>query len=329
MILKRPTLLAAMLAVATASPGTAAAQGFFERLFGVRPLPPPPSQIPQQNRPLPPPPPGVPGVPPSGWEPDSGVPEGPAQSSGPAPARPVAMRPPTEEGVLGRDLKLNGTTGSLRIERAGQGSLRAQVTLAGHQDFAADGKLLGQLGGEPMPLSSLGKADGLPRYELQTPQCPMVFDVVEGGVLATRADGSLRHPRGGLPGRSARPVGAGFGQPAAAGGELEQVRGTADRAVRENYKALTQRASPQGARPIVAEQAAFSSEREQVCRTYSREGAHGFCNARFSEARAVTLASRLGLLQQPDAQAARPPRPRPPPVTEAAPRPDFNPYHVR
>ena len=180
-----------------------------------------------------------------------------------------------------------------------------------------------------MPLSSLGKADGLPRYELQTPQCPMVFDVVEGGVLATApAEACLiqeadcqADPRGlwGPDSASLLPRAA----------ELEQVRGTADRAVRENYKALTQRASPQGARPIVAEQAAFSSEREQVCRTYSREGAHGFCNARFSEARAVTLASRLGLLQQPDAQAARPPRPRPPPVTEAAPRPDFNPYHVR
>ena len=143
MILKRPTLLAAMLAVATASPGTAAAQGFFERLFGVRPLPPPPSQIPQQNRPLPPPPPGVPGVPPTGWEPDSGVPEGPAQSSGPAPARPVAVRPPTEEGVLGRDLKLNGTDRlpAHRAHRAGNPSRSSHPRR--RQDLAADGKLLG------------------------------------------------------------------------------------------------------------------------------------------------------------------------------------------
>ena len=312
MILKRPTLLAAMLAVATASPGTAAAQGFFERLFGVRPLPPPPSQIPQQNRPLPPPPPGVPGVPPTGWEPDSGVPEGPAQSSGPAPARPVAMRPPSEEGVLGRDLKLNGAAGSLRIERAGQGSLRAQVTLAGAKIS------------QPTESCTAGSAAGRCRFDeprqsrrscratsCRPPQCPMVFDVVEGGVLATRrrrpaliqeAD-CQADPRGlwGPDSASLLPRAA----------ELEQVRGTADRAVRENYKALTQRASPQGARPIVAEQAAFSSEREQVCRTYSREGAHGFCNARYSEARAVTLAARLGILQQAEAPAARPPRTAP------------------
>ena len=329
MILKRPTLLAAMLAVATASPGTAAAQGFFERLFGVRPLPPPPSQIPQQNRPLPPPPPGVPGVPPSGWEPDSGVPEGPAQSSGPAPARPVAVRPPSEEGVLGRDLKLNGAAGSLRIERAGQGSLQRAGHPRRRQDLAADGELLGSARRRADALTSLGKADGLPRYELQAPACPIVFDVVEGAVLVTRAGGSLRHPGGGLPGGPARAVGAGSGQPLPRAGELEQARGSVDKAVRENYKALAQRASRQGARPVVAEQAAFSSEREQVCRSYAREGAHGFCNARFSEARAVTLAARLGILQQAEAPAARPPRPRPPPVTEAAPRQDFNPYQVR
>jgi hypothetical protein len=65
--------------------------------------------------------------------------------------------------------------------------------------------------------------------------------------------------------------------------------------VRDNYKVLTQRAGPQGVRPIVVEQAAFSSEREQVCREYAREGAHGFCHARYTEARLASLANKLGL----------------------------------
>ncbi len=327
MILSRWTILAAVLATAAASPGTAAAQGFFERLFGMRPLPPPPASVPQQNRPLPPPPPGVPGVPPSDWVPDNGVPEGPMQPSGAAPARPVAMRPPTEEGILGRELKLNGIGGSLRIDRAGQG-LRAQATLAGAKISQPTESCSVKLtGGEALPLSSLGRVDGLSRYELQAPGCPIVFDVIEGAVMVTapteacliqEADCQVE-PRGvwGPDPASLLPRAADF----------EQVRGTADRAVRENYKALTQRASPQAVRPIVAEQAAFSSEREQVCRSYGREGAHGFCNARFTEARAVTLASRLGLLLQAEAQATRPPRPRPPPVSEAGPPPGFNPYY--
>ena len=66
-------------------------------------------------------------------------------------------------------------------------------------------------------------------------------------------------------------------------------------------------------RPVVAEQAAFSADRETMCRSYRREAAHGFCNARFTEGRAVVLAARLGILPTPEAapQAAQP-RPRPP-----------------
>jgi hypothetical protein len=329
MILSRLMMIAAVLAVSAAVPGTAAAQGFFERLFGLRPLPPPPATVPQY-RPLPPPPPGVPGVPPTDWvPPGDGIP-GPAQPSGPAPAKPVAVKPPSEDGVLGRDLKLNGTSGALRIDRMGQGALRAQVTLAGIKVSQPTESCSVKLGsGEPIPLSSLGKAEGLSRYELQAPMCPLMFDVVEGAVMVTgpaeacviqEADCQVE-PRG-LWGPE-----PGSLIPRAA--ELEQARGSFDKAVRENYKALTQRASPQNMRPIVSEQAAFSSEREQLCRSYSREGVHGFCNARFTEARAVTLASRLGMLMQPEAQAERPRRPRPPPVSEMAPPPGSDSSFVR
>jgi hypothetical protein len=327
MTLSRLTILAAALAVFAASPGQASAQGFFERLFGLRPLPPPPASIPQ-HRPLPPPPPGVPGVPPSDWAPPNDGTPGPLQPSGPIPARPVAIKPPTEENVVGRDLKLNGTTGALRIDRAGQGALRAQITLAGakvSQPTEACTVKLG--GGEPVPLSSLGRSDGLARYEAQAPACPIVFDVIEGAVMVTApAEACLIQEAD----CRAEPRGIWGPDPASLipkAAEFEQARGSFDKAVRENYKALTQRAAPQSVRTIVSEQAAFSSEREQVCRSYSREGAHGFCNARFTEARAVTLAARLGLLLQPEAQADRARRPRPPPVSEAAPPP--GPYYVR
>src|SRR5215212_1349570 len=131
MILSRLTILAAVLAVSAVSSEAALAQGFFERLFGIRPAPTPPGSIPQQNRPLPPPPPGVPGIPPTGWVPESEGAPGPVQPSGPTPARPVAMKPPNEEIILGRDLKLNGTSGTLRVDRTPQGAMRAQITLAG------------------------------------------------------------------------------------------------------------------------------------------------------------------------------------------------------
>jgi len=69
---------------------------------------------------------------------------------------------------------------------------------------------------------------------------------------------------------------------------------------------------------VVAEQAAFSADRETLCRSYRREGAHGFCNARFTEGRAVVLAARLGILPAPEPTAAQPERPRPRPPRQAA-----------
>jgi hypothetical protein len=335
----RLTILAAALAISAASPGEAAAQGFFERLFGIRPAPVPPASIPQQQqRPLPPPPPGVPGVPPADWTPPGGGPAGPSQSAGPAPARPVAVKSPSEDSIIGRDLKLNGSAGALRVER-GQGGLRAQITLAGtkvSQPTESCSVKLG--GGDAVTLSSLGKPDGLARYEAQTPACPIIFDVLEGGALVTAPaeacviqEADCRAEPRGLWG----PDPAGLIPKVA---ELDQARGSFDKAVRENYKALTQRAGPQAARPIVAEQAAFSSDREQVCRSYAREGAHGFCNARFTEARAATLASRLGILMQsaqpatpgqPEAQAERPRRSRPPPLSSADAPVGQDPSYVR
>jgi hypothetical protein len=43
---------------------------------------------------------------------------------------------------------------------------------------------------------------------------------------------------------------------------------------------------------VAREQASFSSEREQTCRDFNREGNHGFCAAKFTEARALSLRAR-------------------------------------
>jgi hypothetical protein len=317
MSLPRVSLFAVVLALsATVSQG-AGAQGFFERLFGIRPAPVPPGSVPAGHIP-----PGA--VPPGAWPPGAlpppGNPEeavapgtgmGMGQSNGPPPARPVAMRPASEDTVLGREVRLNGIEGSLRIDRAGI-DLKAQVTLRGAKISQPTESCSVKLGdGQPLPLSNLGKPDGAPRYELQAPLCPIVFEIVEGGVLVSapaqacvirEADCQVE-PRGMWGPEPASLI--------ARARDIEQARGAADRAVRENYKALTQRARPQDVRPIVSEQAAFSSEREQTCRSYAREGVHGFCNTRFTEARAVTLASRLGLLTTAETRPERARRPRP------------------
>ena len=49
-------------------------------------------------------------------------------------------------------------------------------------------------------------------------------------------------------------------------GEFDTARGVADKAVCDNDKLMTQRARREDVRPIVSEQAAFSADREQLCR---------------------------------------------------------------
>jgi hypothetical protein len=90
--------------------------------------------------------------------------------------------------------------------------------------------------------------------------------------------------------------------------DFEAMRASADKIVRDNYKVLASRARPENARPIIAEQAAFSSDREMMCRSYAREATTSFCNAKFTEARALSLATRLGVSLS---TASAEPRPRP------------------
>jgi hypothetical protein len=313
----------AALAVSTALAGEASAQGFFERLFGIRPAPAPvpPGSIPQR--------PGVPAPSPPGPAPIApgspeipGGPAAPAQPAAPPPPKPIALKPPSEDSVIGRDLKLNGTRGTLRIERAGAG-LRARVTLQGAKASNPVESCSVNLGkGELLNLASDGKPEGVPRYTLDAPACPIAFDVLDGAVLVSAPAQTCTIQEADC---EADPRGLWGPEPGALlpqAAALEEARGQADRAVRENYKVLTQRAGPQGVRPIVSEQAAFSSDREQTCRSYAREGAHGFCHVRYSEARALALAARLGL----DTSAAAPaPRPRRPPAPTQA---DFDPYQA-
>jgi hypothetical protein len=219
----------------------------------------------------------------------------------------------SEEAAIGRELKLNGQEGSLRLERGAKG-LRARVVLPGVL-AARPGEAcaVALQGGEPVDLVPQGRPEGLARYELPAPSCPLTLEVVEGGVwlrseeaaCAVEAAGCRADPRG-LWG----PEGAALVPQARA---LEAERGQADKAVRDNYRALSARASPAELRTVVAEQAAFSAQREMACRGYAREAAHGFCHARFTEARAAAVAARLGLSSAPPPRrAATPPAARPP-----------------
>jgi hypothetical protein len=279
----RPRLPLLVAALCLAASG-ASAQNFFERLFGLTPSRPEPPPV-QRQAPQAPPPEGL------------GDDNARKAALPPAPAKPVAIRAPSEDTVVGRELKQNGATGSLRIERTGTSDYRVRLTLLGRR--AADSPetcpiTFGDSGS--VPLVYQGRPEGMQRFQLADPTCPMQFDLLDEAVL-------VKGPESGMCvfqalNCQADPSGMWGPEPAALiprARDFESIRASADKAARDNYKVLTQRASPQAVRPIVAEQAAFSADREQVCRSYVREGTHGFCNARFSEGRALSLGTRLGL----------------------------------
>jgi len=281
--------LAILVAALTAAAGGAQAQNFFELLFGIKPARPPQEQ-PQQPAFRRPPDPA----------PQSDLPfDEPRRQSAPAaPAVPkvASVRAPNEESILGRDLKQNGSNGSLRIERTSRGDMRVKLTLVGRRSAqSVETCSIPLAGSEGAPLVSQGRPEGTARYQLQDPTCPLQIDVLDDAVL-------VKGPAEVCTFQSvscqADPSGLWGPEPAQLLPKVrdyEAMRASADKIVRDNYKVLASRARPENARPIVAEQAAFSADREMLCRTYAREATTSFCNAKFTEARALSLATRLGV----------------------------------
>lgn len=246
----------------------------------------------------------------------------PSGSSAPAVARPRAvpvLRVPSEESILGRTLRRNGAFGEAVFEKTATGfglRLRAE----GFQAANLTEPCAISFGDTAVPVTPLGKPAGLARYKLEAAACPIVFDVLEGAMLVVEpaepcvieAAACRIDPRG-VWGPDVRNL-------TARAKEIESERTRAETAVREGYRALS---AKDDQRSIAREQAAFSSERAQICRDFQREGSLGFCAARITEARAASLRARLGLPES-KAEASKPAAPKPirrAPPPPAAPAP--------
>jgi hypothetical protein len=245
----------------------------------------------------------------------------PASSSGPAAPRAPSMpaiKVAGEDAILGRVLRHNGGPGEATFEKTATG-FGVRLTVDGFQSSNLVEPCAVSFGEAPLPVTSLGRPAGVPRYRLEAPICPIVFDVLDGAFLVVEpaqpcvveAAACRIDPRG-LWGPDARTL-------AARAKEIEAARGVAERAVREGYRTLTAKADAVDQRAIAREQAGFSAERELICRSFQREGQFGFCGARLTEARAASIRARLGITSEAAKPATRP-RPRP-----AAPAPGTGP----
>jgi len=251
---------------------------------------------------------------------------GTQQAAPPAAGTPAAPRQPSlpalkiagEEAILGKALHHNGNHGAASFEKLGSG-YGLKLSLDGYQSANLVEPCAVSLGEAPIPVTALGRPAGVPRYRLEAPVCPLVFDVLDGAFLVVEptepcvveAAQCRVDPRG-LWGPDLATV-------AAQAKAIERARGAAERALRDGYRTLAAKANAVDQRTLAREQAGFSGEREMTCRDFQREGQYGFCAARITEARAAELRARLGLhgeaKQAPKPKKPRPASPKPAPLS--------------
>ena len=244
------------------------------------------------------------------------APAGTAQPAPEAPKekpKPPILRAPAEDAVVGRPLLRNGSTGTLVIERAGKDLRVQKLALTGDQISKPNEHCRVEVSGTPLSLTSEGKPAGLSRYKLALEICPFSFDVLDGAVLASNGGKTCEFKAADC---QVDPAGL-WGPRASELGperikEFERERAHAESTVRADFRALLAAAGKdkQQTKALAREQAGFSSEREEKCRSYAGEDVHGFCALRFTEARAIALGARLAGVEETRPKPAQPRKPK-------------------
>lgn len=223
-----------------------------------------------------------------------------------AAATAAPIKPPAEDNILGQTYRWNGEKGEMTLAKRGEG-YGLRLTAEGFQTTNPTESCAVSFGAEAIPVTAIGRPEGAARYRLEASICPIVFDVLEGAVLVHEPVAACV-----VEAAACRVQVTGIWGPDAAvlvgqTKSIEQARMRAEGALREGFKQLNARAAATDKRSVAREQAGFSSERAQVCRDFRREGAHGFCATKFTEARAISLRSRLAA-RDTESKTARPAR---------------------
>ena len=223
------------------------------------------------------------------------------QPSRPRPAAPreaplpPAPATPSETALVGKTLALNGGRSQIAFTPKDKTVQVSRLVLSGHKISNGRDECQVEVGCLPLALTPLGKTDGLSRFTLALPACPLTFDVLNGAILV-----GADVPACAIKAADCQADVAGLwgAQPGDLGPDqvkvIERERTAAEKAVRAAYKGLV---SSTKDRPTIkdyaSDQAGFSSHREELCRNYIGESRHGFCDARLTQARATTLEAQL------------------------------------
>ena len=202
---------------------------------------------------------------------------------------------PGVAGLAGRPLMLNGKSGLLQISGDDKAATIDKLQLAGESVSDSSQHCVVDIVGEnPIQATSVGRPDGLERFEAAVPACPFSFDVLDGSALAPsqitacvfKAADCQTGP-GGLWG----PDGASLVGDAAT---FAKERAEAEKAMAKAVRAIQARSaeSPDAA-DLIRDQNGFAGQRDDTCRDYVKESVHGYCAMRLTQARAVLLETRL------------------------------------
>ena len=202
---------------------------------------------------------------------------------------------PSVASLAGRPLRLNGKSGQLQISGDDKTLRIDKLQLAGEGVSDPSQRCVVDIVGEkPIQATSVGRPDGLERFEADVPACPFSFDIVDGAALAPsqitacvfKAADCQTSP-GGLWG----PDGASLVGDAP---KFAKERVEAERAMAKVVHAIEDRAkdSPDAA-DLIRDQNGFAGQRDDICRDYAKESVHGYCALRLTQARTALLEARL------------------------------------
>jgi len=208
------------------------------------------------------------------------------------------------ESVAGRLLLLNGASGLMQISGDDKTATLDKLELSGETVSDPTQRCVVNIVGEkPILATSVGRPDGLMRFQADIPACPIAFDVLDGAVLVPSQitacvfkAADCRTSPGGLWG----PDGASLTGEAA---RIVKERAEVEKAMAKIVRALEDRAkeSPEAA-DLVRDQGGFAGQREEICRDYAKESVHGYCALRVTQARTALLQARLDALAGPAAR---------------------------
>lgn len=245
-----------------------------------------------------------------------------------APPKPIAIKPPGTESILGHTLSFDGSRGAMAFDKSGEDIVLSKLTLAGDKISKPGETCAVDLStAEPIIVPPAGRPVGALRFTVPIKVCPLTVDVLDGAVLVsasgetcdfTAAD--CRVSPGGLWGPHAADISAKQSK------DLERQRVRLETTMRANFRALLRRAGKDrlAVKAIAKDQAAFSSDREMICRDYEQESTHGFCSTQITQARVLALLAKFGDGPEAAKEHKRLPRPKmkpqlnakaPPPVT--------------